>query len=291
MTLTLINPIAGLDNLFTDISQEIEVLLSAFALENSYLNQLAMAFGDSFNQHLATKLGQQLANQELSSLPAISIVSRDEIDGANGAYAASTGQIYLSSEFIQANSDNPTTIAKVIIEEIGHHFDAVLNTTDSPGDEGAIFASLVLSEELNEPQLDALKSENDNATATIDGQVISIEQSDSPFSVSGQGKIISAPSDVTDDGVGVDADGNIFEPDGMTFKGEVIQDGGGDGPTILAFAEQQNYVLTSDITTDQGIIEEGTRVNSYLLFLNKGHDVGGGRFQATAEFTFKDRAL
>ena len=74
--------------------------------------------------------------------------------------------------------DSQIAIAKVIIEEIGHYLDAEANPTDTPGDEGAIFAAAVTGEILTDPELSVLRSENDSATVTIDGLSIAIEQQD-----------------------------------------------------------------------------------------------------------------
>ncbi len=49
---------------------------------------------------------------------------------------------------------------------------------DSQGDEGAIFAALALGESLSEQELQALKSEDDTATFTIDGVTIQVERQD-----------------------------------------------------------------------------------------------------------------
>jgi hypothetical protein len=56
---------------------------------------------------------------------------------------------------------NPAAVADVLLEEIGHSVDARLNVTDSPGDEGAIFAAVVQGKELSEGELQGLKSEDD----------------------------------------------------------------------------------------------------------------------------------
>ena len=51
--------------------------------------------------------------------------------------------IYLSQDFLLANSADPAKISAVLLEEFGHLLDAKFNRTDAPGDEGAIFSQLV----------------------------------------------------------------------------------------------------------------------------------------------------
>ena len=85
-----------------------------------------------------------------------------------GAYASSTNKIYLSNSFLA----NATTeaISAVLLEEIGHFVDAQINQTDSAGDEGAIFATLVQGYSLNAQSLTNLIAENDYATITVNGE-------------------------------------------------------------------------------------------------------------------------
>lgn len=85
-------------------------------------------------------------------------------------------KIYLAKEFLLANESDTEAIAKVIIEEYGHYIDSQINSSDTPGDEGAIFAALVLGEELGEDRLQKLKEEDDSAVVTIDGEKVAIEQ-------------------------------------------------------------------------------------------------------------------
>jgi Ca2+-binding RTX toxin-like protein len=74
------------------------------------------------------------------------------------------------------NVASSESLVKVILEEIGHYVDAQINPVDSAGDEGAIFASLVLGETLSTQELQALKAEDDTAYITLNGQQIQIEQ-------------------------------------------------------------------------------------------------------------------
>lgn len=93
---------------------------------------------------------------------------------ASGAYAAGGKKIYLSSSFLDTASTEQ--IVGVLIEEIGHFVDGVLNTEDAIGDEGAIFSASVQGKTISNDNLQALKVENDHSTITIDGQVLAIEQ-------------------------------------------------------------------------------------------------------------------
>ncbi|MBD2200485.1 putative Ig domain-containing protein [Calothrix parietina] len=114
--------------------------------------------------------------EDLSAFPEIEIRHATDINGANGAFAAATNRIYLSQEFIAKHQGNVGAIAAVLLEEIGHFVDARINTFDTPGDEGEIFALVVQGAELTPQQLNVLRGEDDSATINLDGQVIQIEQ-------------------------------------------------------------------------------------------------------------------
>jgi hypothetical protein len=64
----------------------------------------------------------------------------------------------------------------VILEEFGHFVDAQVNSVDSAGDEGNIFARLVQGESISESELVVLKAEDDTATIMLDGTLTQIEQ-------------------------------------------------------------------------------------------------------------------
>ena len=62
-----------------------------------------------------------------------------------------------------------------MLEEYGHYIDSQVNSSDTPGDEGAIFAALVLGEELGKGRLQELREEDDSAVVVIDGEEVQVE--------------------------------------------------------------------------------------------------------------------
>ena len=113
-------------------------------LENSEL--LAQAFGNRFDRNIADVLIQNWKAGNFIELPEVKIVSRSEINNANGAYAKNSKTIYLSQELLLEG--NSQFIASIILEEYGHHLDTLLNQIETPGDEGAIFSALVRGKKL-----------------------------------------------------------------------------------------------------------------------------------------------
>jgi microcystin-dependent protein len=148
-----------------------------------YLTQFASTadFESSIESIYGTKIGsaairQQWLNGDFSLIPEISILSNGELGTANGAYAASLDEIFVSSDFLAQHQDDVAAVAGVLLEEIGHKLDRVFNgNLDTPGDEGAIFAAVVQGQNLSESQLQQLRSENDWAMIELDGVLTSVE--------------------------------------------------------------------------------------------------------------------
>jgi peptidoglycan/xylan/chitin deacetylase (PgdA/CDA1 family) len=145
--------------------------LSVFAKSPSFIEQMTMAFGSGWSPIFAQDVVTELAG---GKLPTIEVVA--DLGGALGAYAADTNKIYLSQKFLLANQANPQAIADVLLEEIGHSIDARINTVDSAGDEGEIFAALVNQRTLSSGELAGLKGQNDQKTLVINGQTTTVEQ-------------------------------------------------------------------------------------------------------------------
>jgi len=90
---------------------------------------------------LLSELVSQWTEGDFSSLPPIVLLPASSMPGAAGAYAISTGSIYLNQDWLETASDE--RVIAVLTEELGHHLDALLNSTDTPGDEGEVFAALL----------------------------------------------------------------------------------------------------------------------------------------------------
>ncbi|TAG02079.1 MAG: hypothetical protein EAZ45_12160, partial [Oscillatoriales cyanobacterium] len=82
--------------------------LSSLATTPDFLAQMQVAFGNSFDVEKAVKLASAWAQGDFSEFPEIEIRSEAEINGALGAFAAATGKIYLSREFLAKNAGNVT---------------------------------------------------------------------------------------------------------------------------------------------------------------------------------------
>jgi Ca2+-binding RTX toxin-like protein len=167
---------SALNQTWEQMLQEVKSYLRAWATDADFAGKMNLAFGSNFDALEATGLAKDWAGGDFSKLPEIEIRKGSEINGANGAFAKINNTIYLSQEFLMQNVGNSGEIADVLLEEIGHFIDSRINSSDAPGDEGAIFASLVQGVELDDSTLQSLKTDDDSAAINLDGKVIEIEQ-------------------------------------------------------------------------------------------------------------------
>ncbi|MBD2279535.1 bluetail domain-containing putative surface protein [Aphanizomenon flos-aquae] len=165
----------NLDSILNQALQNTSGYLRQFRFDAGYTQKLETAFGNDFNRSVANQIFDKLAQGDFSGIPTIEIVNRNDINGANGAFAIATGKIYLAADFISQNAQNVNAVAAVLLEEYGHYVDSRINTKDAAGDEGDIFARLVQGKSLSQQELAVLKAEDDSATVMLDGQVVEIE--------------------------------------------------------------------------------------------------------------------
>ncbi len=145
--------------------------LQNFAESSDFLSQMREIFGEVN----VTSLQQQWEIGEVE-FPEIKVVSAEEINGANAAFAASLNTIYFSDVFLQNNADDLDKVVSVFLEEYGHYLDAQLNVVDTKGDEGEKFSAIVRGVELSAVELEKIEIENDKDIVTLEGQFVEIEK-------------------------------------------------------------------------------------------------------------------
>jgi VCBS repeat-containing protein len=168
----ILTPTAS-SNLLESFDQ-VESILFGLADDPTRFNQVFnTTFGANFDHNKAEQIRQSLLAQDYSNVPPVEIRTAAELNGALGGFSAQTNTIYLSSALFTDNNVN--LITRVLLEEIGHKVDSVINTLDTPGDEGEIFSLLVRGIAPTESELNRLQTENDQGFITIDGQQVAIE--------------------------------------------------------------------------------------------------------------------
>jgi len=119
---------------------------------------------------------------DFKSLPEVELLSAVDISGAMGAYAISTGKIYLNETWVD-NASKEDVFA-VLTEELGHHLDGLFNTVDTPGDEGQLFAALLTSNvDVSDNKKEAVQAEADHGIAILFGSEVAVEQSKASYTV------------------------------------------------------------------------------------------------------------
>ena len=108
-------------------------------------------------------------------LPPIVLLSNEEINGARGAYAASTETIYLNEDWLLTAKEEK--IIAVLTEELGAFLDDQLNTVDTQGDEGALFSAELLGVELTDAEVAAIQAEDDSIQINVGRLEIEAEAS------------------------------------------------------------------------------------------------------------------
>ncbi|EPF22437.1 Calx-beta domain-containing protein [Microcystis aeruginosa] len=260
----------------------VDDVLFNFAQSDGFWANLAIAFGTSYDAVKATELRQQWQSRNFGQLPPIEVLSDEVLGTANGAYSSSTNKIYLSASFL--NTASSAAIVNVILEEIGHYVDAQINQTDSPGDEGAIFAALVQREVLSPTVLAELKTEDDQGWLEVNGQNLEVEYNNPTVSLS-----LTSPSTVTEDGpqnlfyvfsrtgdttnsltVNFNVGGNA------TFNSDYGQRGAtsfGTTTGSVTFAAGSNVVILS-LDPSSDVVSDGNETVALTLAAGTGYSVG-----------------
>jgi Ca2+-binding RTX toxin-like protein len=135
--------------------------LSAFSDLTNFWNLFDTVFGTQYNHTVAATLRSQWQSGDFSQFPEIEI-SSSILDDINTGYANNTNKIYLSDHFVATAT--PAAVKAVLLKEIGHFVNGLVNPSDTSEDKGAIFAELVLktsSTSVLQPTISqALKSNN-----------------------------------------------------------------------------------------------------------------------------------
>jgi len=153
-------------SLFADAQSAVRELVGGGGLDAA----AAAAFGVS-----GAAVAAAISAFDRYGWPRLVLVDEDVLHGARAAYDRESDTIYVSRQFAAAAHTAPAALTLVLIEELGHAIDARVNAADAQGDEGAIFASFVLGQNLSSRELAALKTENDAGTITVGGRSVAVE--------------------------------------------------------------------------------------------------------------------
>ena len=164
--------------LLSDAIAQAQALLGQFLQSDGVESGLRLAFGDGITASAFEELVAQAAASGGLSLPSIEVRSPSELNGALGAFAAETNQIFLSVSLFESGTLD--LAVAVLLEEVGHSLDPILNGGgETLGDEGAIFSAVVRGVELSEEQIQALRQEDD--TEVVPGVALFVHHQGLPL--------------------------------------------------------------------------------------------------------------
>lgn len=182
--------------------------LEAFLADPAFTARMQQAFEGTWDVEAGRAALSQLLNSDITTPSPLRLEILPTASSAEtivqGAFAAQANTIYLFEDFLSHHIGNPQAVAAVLLEEIGHYLDTRLNSIDSAGDEGAIFAALVQTGVIDEAALQVLQAEEDAGLLHLNGQTIDIEQSAVPLrlerQLGQQGDTIISDRDFDGDG-------------------------------------------------------------------------------------------
>jgi len=209
---------------------------------------MQQVFGDSYDKDLAEQYRQQALAGDFSFLPEVQYVDAEVLGGANGAYNAEEGVVYINKDL------DPATAAQTFVEEAGHHLDAQLNTSDTQGDEGEMFRRVLAGEQLTSQQVAEIRNENDMGTITVDGKEVQVEFWNPFKAVADAAKAVG--NAVVD---GAKAVGNAVV-DGAKAVGNAVVDGAkAVGNAVVDGAKAVGNVVVAGVKATAGVISAGAQ--------------------------------
>jgi hypothetical protein len=198
-------PITTADSLLASLLPEWHLLLQGWSADGRLTAAAQEALLLPGEPPALTDLITQWSAGQFTALPPIVLLSSADINGALGAYAITTGTIYLNAEWLAGATKEQ--VFAVLTEELGHHWDGLLNVVDAPGDEGEYFAALLSGQAITATQKQALRTYTDTGLARFGGQQISVEQATQPAaltSITAVTQLGSAAEDLAGNGCATD---------------------------------------------------------------------------------------
>jgi len=175
----MIDANTGIDNasdynnpLWQDLILQGQQGASALLRDWAYKSDFAEEMESIFGSHNYSSTQTAWREGEII-FPPIEIISTLEQENILGGYSTTTKTIYLSSTLLESYSLEKITA--VLLEEYGHYYDDQLNTNDTMGDEGEIFAYYAQQIPLSSSELEKIRLENDIALISINGQTLALQ--------------------------------------------------------------------------------------------------------------------
>ena len=121
-------------------------------------------FGLAFDIDCAVRHLAAWEQRDYSLLPPVSVLPAVDMPGLWGGYSRELNRIFISDQC------PPERLSEVLIEEVGHFLDREICATETPGEEGAKFAALVLG-----VGFDVIEADDAPAFLCFEGQGLLVE--------------------------------------------------------------------------------------------------------------------
>lgn len=196
-----------------------------------------------------------------------------------GAYAQSTGKIYINSDWFATATYG--AVNAVLTEELGHHLDGLLNTADTSGDEGEYFSGLLREVVLTDTQKSAIRAENATGTIIVGGSELQVEFAGLIYNVS-----------QVDPSIAIGGSYDLVNGDQLTTpygsNGLTIRMTGGGNAVSLGLSNGPNGGFG---TGNTGLNILSIDAGSNALVINGGHESIGGlpAYVIPAWYSYADR--
>jgi hypothetical protein len=115
--------------------------VKAWAQNGELVSAAVHALGLGKEPLALTALAEALAQGDFSGLPTVELMADDELPGARSHFSESSQTVFLNTSWL-AGSDQDAVLHELTVRW-GEHLDVLLNTSDTPGDEGRNFAALL----------------------------------------------------------------------------------------------------------------------------------------------------
>ncbi|MCP9902493.1 peptidoglycan DD-metalloendopeptidase family protein [Cyanobium sp. Cruz CV11-17] len=159
--------------LLETLLQDWRELLSLWAANGTLSRAAQHALQLDGEPEKLSQLVREWSQGDFRNLPPVVLLPSSDMPGAVGAYAISTGTIYLNQDWLA--SANKDRVIGVFTEELGHHLDGLLNTSDTPGDEGELFSLKLIAHNDDPSHIERIRIENDHSFLHAGGVATDVE--------------------------------------------------------------------------------------------------------------------
>ncbi len=194
-----------------------------------------------------------------TGIPPIVLMPASAMSGAAGAYAISTGNIYLNQDWLAEAS--AAQVIAVLTEELGHHLDGLLNVEDTPGDEGVWFSKFLTDNNLDANAIFALRNQTDVSRISVSGALVAAELAAAPnvgVSPTASANLIVVDGKTTTLSIELDIfEESGFGDDGYGFIGGINLAGPSEQSIYLGLSKADIIAQVNNTATFRKTIELG----------------------------------